>query len=212
MMLEGTGAMAQREFRDFAEALGYYRNAAGLTQQEVADRVKLQPRTIQSYEGRARRPDADIVNAIANVLGCALLNYDESMKERERWPRERLEWEEERQHWTDQQKREDWEERRAEFVNLPRTKNAASASIPAVPAGRNRLQLRHDPFIGRESEMAEIRRRLLDPDVRLLTLTGPPGVGKTRLALEVADGLRDSFPDGVFSVSLAPRRSAMPLV
>src|SRR5688572_12378372 len=59
-------------------------------------------------------------------------------------------------------------------------------------------------LIGRAAEMAEIERRLLDPTVRLLTLTGPAGTGKTRLALAAAAGLGPSFPDGVVMVPLAP--------
>jgi len=57
-------------------------------------------------------------------------------------------------------------------------------------------------FIGREHEIAEVRRLL--GTARLLTLTGTPGVGKTRLALEVAAGLDEAFPDGVWLVELAP--------
>ena len=56
--------------------------------------------------------------------------------------------------------------------------------------------------------MAEIRGRLEQPGVRLLTLTGPGGAGKTRLALQVATELVEAYPDGVWFVPLAPVASA----
>ncbi|MEO8288832.1 MAG: tetratricopeptide repeat protein [Chloroflexota bacterium] len=59
-------------------------------------------------------------------------------------------------------------------------------------------------FVGRERESAAIAELLMQDDVRLLTLTGPPGIGKTRLSLEVASNLSAHFPDGIYFVPLAP--------
>lgn len=59
-------------------------------------------------------------------------------------------------------------------------------------------------FVGRTEEILDIAQRLSERDVRLVTLTGPGGSGKTRLALKVASALLDAFPDGVWFVALAP--------
>ena len=66
-----------------------------------------------------------------------------------------------------------------------------------LPASVNAL-------IGREREIAEVREALLRPGVRMLTLVGPGGVGKTRLALEAATGIAEAFPSGTVLVDLAP--------
>ncbi|MDF2758941.1 MAG: adenylate/guanylate cyclase protein, partial [Thermomicrobiales bacterium] len=70
------------------------------------------------------------------------------------------------------------------------------------------LPLQPTPFLGREREVEEVVERLGRPDCRLLTLTGPGGTGKTRLALHAAAELLDDFSEGVYFVALAPLADA----
>jgi predicted ATPase/class 3 adenylate cyclase len=71
---------------------------------------------------------------------------------------------------------------------------------------RRTLPVPATPFIGREHEVAEVAALLLHPETRLLTLTGPGGTGKTRLAIHAAVQAADHFPDGTTWISLAPLR------
>ncbi|MDP9470903.1 MAG: NB-ARC domain-containing protein [Chloroflexota bacterium] len=73
---------------------------------------------------------------------------------------------------------------------------------PADPS--HNLPTPPTPFLGREADLARVTALLQDPAVRLVTVTGPGGIGKTRLALRIAAELREVFPDGVWFVGLAP--------
>jgi predicted ATPase/class 3 adenylate cyclase len=81
----------------------------------------------------------------------------------------------------------------AEFPPL-KTRTGTPNNLPAQP----------DELIGREVEVGAIRQLLLGETARAVTLTGPGGTGKTRLALQIAVSLKDNFPDGVYLVALAP--------
>ncbi|MDQ3656754.1 MAG: adenylate/guanylate cyclase domain-containing protein, partial [Chloroflexota bacterium] len=80
------------------------------------------------------------------------------------------------------------------------------ANFPAprtLDARPNNLVAQPNPLIGREAEVTALRALLERKHVRLVTLTGPGGTGKTRLSLHVAAELLDAFPAGVFVVELA---------
>jgi predicted ATPase/class 3 adenylate cyclase len=74
--------------------------------------------------------------------------------------------------------------------------------LRSLEARPNNLPLQLTRFIGRQRQIAEIKRRLLN-GARLLTLTGPGGTGKTRLAIEVAGETLPAFEDGVWFIDLA---------
>jgi len=71
------------------------------------------------------------------------------------------------------------------------------------PVPADNLPMWLAPFIGRQKELHEIGARLRDPGCRLLTLVGPGGIGKTRLAVEAARQRVSDFPDGTYFVPLA---------
>jgi predicted ATPase/DNA-binding CsgD family transcriptional regulator len=72
------------------------------------------------------------------------------------------------------------------------------------PSVSHNLPSSPTPLIGREEEIKAVAETLCRPEVRLLTLIGPPGIGKTRLSIQGAADLLDDFPDGVCFVPLAP--------
>lgn len=81
-------------------------------------------------------------------------------------------------------------------VQQPKAEITPAYSIPAIP----------NPIVGREKSIAEVTSWLKHPDIRLVTLTGPGGIGKSRLGIEVARRLQNTWPDGAAFVSLAPVR------
>jgi predicted ATPase len=76
--------------------------------------------------------------------------------------------------------------------------------VGQVETRSSNLPVSRTGFVGREKELASAQELLLRHDVRLLTITGPGGIGKTRLAVEVANGLSASFSGGVHFVPLSP--------
>ena len=75
--------------------------------------------------------------------------------------------------------------------------------LRTLEAYRNNLPLQPTPLVGREREVSEVCEILRGDETRHLTLTGPGGIGKTRLALQAAADLLDDFPDGTFFAQLA---------
>jgi non-specific serine/threonine protein kinase len=151
----------------FGEQLRRLREAAGITQEELAERAGLSRDAIGALErGLRRHPHPLTVRALAAGLG---LSDQDLAVLRATLPQR--------------------------SVSPLSSATRARFAPPPVPL---------TSLVGRQRELDELRHLLTVEEVRLVTLTGPGGVGKTRLAIEVATSLEPAYPGGVAFVPLAP--------
>ena len=165
----------ERPSEAFGALLKRYRTAWGWTQGELAEQAGVSVYSISNLErGAPRRPHRETLELLASALDLT-------------------------------------PEQRADFIACGRGHRAArqvSTSGPSTPmavAARwtEHLPLPPNPLLGRTEQLAHALAWLARPDVRLLTLVGPGGSGKTHLGLEVARRVAERYPDGVYFVSLA---------
>ena len=163
------------EEHSFGYWLRLRRKALDLTQDALADRVGCSVGMIRKIESEERRPSAQIAERLAEIL---------TIPQNERTSFLRF--------------------ARGEFRSAPaETKADFPWQASATPA-RSNLPATVTSLIGREREIAEVHDYLSRGDIRLVTLIGPPGIGKTRLSIASARTALQDFPDGVFFVALAP--------
>jgi predicted ATPase/DNA-binding CsgD family transcriptional regulator/transcriptional regulator with XRE-family HTH domain len=186
----------------FGVLLQRHRIAAALTQEELAERAGVSRRAVADLERGARRsPHPATVRQLAAALKLtdtdrtALIaaghRHDTTATTRnglsQSAPPDEREPDEHRSHAAVQ----------------PVLDEAKLRSKPQSITQHN-LPIMLGSFIGREKEQAEVLQLVVEQGIRLVTLTGPGGVGKTRLAVKVVRQLGQHFQDGVVFVSLAP--------
>ncbi|MBE0669966.1 MAG: helix-turn-helix domain-containing protein [Anaerolineales bacterium] len=170
--------------KTFGEWLREQRTARRLTREEFSSRVGCSTAMLRKIEDDERRPSAQIAELIANCL---------EIDDRETFVKvARGEWTTDRLSPVSQ---------RVQPPNFPPTQTSSS-NLPILPT----------PLIGRQQEVDELCKLLTDPHCRMLTIAGPGGMGKTRLALETASRSQTDYEDGVYFVPLAPIHSSRFLI
>lgn len=170
--------MEPKTSSSFGHWLKKRRKTLDLTQAELAKQVGCAVISIQKMEANERRPSKQMARLLAEHLGIP----DEARQEFVRFARE-----------------ESGLQRLTSFDELSHRalRSLSPSQLTNIPTPPTSL-------IGRDQDVAAARKRLLEGDTRLLSILGPPGVGKTRLAIQVASDLREEFEQGVHFVSLAP--------
>jgi predicted ATPase/transcriptional regulator with XRE-family HTH domain len=153
------------------------RKALDLTQQDLAKRVGCSVSLIFKIESDERRPSRQVAELLAQHLEIPSEQREFFLK-------------------VARQEKAIAELNRIAPLSQPET---TPVSLPRP----GRMPVSPAPLIGREHEVTMVGRQLLDPACRMLTLTGPGGVGKTSLAIEAGRQLQPHFADGTFFISLA---------
>src|SRR5712691_10905997 len=158
----------------FGGLLREHRMAAGLTQAALAERSGVSSRGIQDLERGLSQPRRDTLLRLEAAL--SLSRDEQATLHAAAQPTPR---------------------RHTSTVQLPLDKAKGIGRYGQL----GNLPLQLSSFLGRERELAELHDLLVR--ARLVTLTGPPGTGKTRLALRIAEQIRPTFSDGAVFVALA---------
>jgi predicted ATPase/transcriptional regulator with XRE-family HTH domain len=180
------------------------RKQLDLTQADLAKRVGCSAMTIRKIEADERRPSRQIAELLADCLEIAPEDRAAFVKVA------RAELRVDRLHQSVKTMVD------APSASLRLLASSPPQPIPSTPAiPPHNLPLQATPFIGREAALDGLQQRLADPEVRLITIVGPGGIGKTRLGLALAERQLhpvSAFTDGIYFISLAPIRSAEAIV
>ena len=181
----------------FGQLLKQLRKDYGLTQEDFAEQVGCSIETISKIERGERRPSKQVAERMAQVL-------DVPVAERVAFVRMARLLSRSAEDPRDQETRRPETGDGSLSISGLMSPVSQSAGLPVPPARTAAaLPVPPTPFIGREAELAELAALLADPACRLLTLTGPGGIGKTRLALEAAARHSAVYTHGAAFVPLA---------